>query len=212
MRARFLICALAVMALGFGGAVSADTLTIYDHFDNPANAINTTNWAPWGVTGTVADSKVTLAPGTGSWSGIDSTAVFGEGTYEFKYAGGIGLFGFEDAATGVPFVVVRNDMVSGHQWKLDVNGALGDAFTAAAGDVFDLTWSTTGFELAQNGNVVSSVSSPVAQQLSLMAAARAGTSLSLDYVGIRTVPEPSTLVLLSAGLVGLLAYASKKRR
>lgn len=212
MKTRFLIGALAVMILEFGGAVWADTLTIYDHFDNPADAINTTNWAPWGVAGTVADSKITLAPGTGSWSGIDSTAVFGEGTYEFKYAGGVGLFGFEDAATGLPYVVVRNDMVSGYQWKLDVNGTRGDAFTVAVGDVFDLTWSATGFDLAQNGNVVSSVSSPVTQQLSLMAAARKGTSLSLDYVGVRSVPEPATLILLSAGCVALLAYAWKKRK
>jgi hypothetical protein len=39
----------------------------------------------------------------------------------------------------------------------------------------------------------------------------AGT-VSLDYVSVTAVPEPGSMVLLSIGLVGLLAYAWRKRR
>ena len=34
----------------------------------------------------------------------------------------------------------------------------------------------------------------------------------MDYVGTTFIPEPSALVLASTGLLGLLAYAWRKRR
>lgn len=39
-----------------------------------------------------------------------------------------------------------------------------------------------------------------------------GLIVGVDSVRLNTVPEPSTLVLLSAGLFGLLAYAWRKQR
>lgn len=40
----------------------------------------------------------------------------------------------------------------------------------------------------------------------------AGSTFGIDSVSITAVPEPSTLVLLGAGLFGLLAYAWRKRK
>lgn len=211
-----------MVVVGFCAAVRAD-LVIYDHFENPPAALDAAKWAPWGSTSpnvTVSGSVVTLSAGSNAWCGMDSTAVFGQGTYEFKYAGGTGsqLFGFEDAATGLPYIAARNDILSGARWALFVNdgsGANNGAVFSApvAGDIFDLTWGAAGFELSRGGSVISSVSVPVTAQLSLFTSARKNCTISLDYVGtVTSTPEPSTLVLLSAGLIGLLAYAWRKRR
>ena len=87
MRSRILLCAMTLVVLGFVGVASAD-LVVVDHFDNPADALNTSIWTGYGGD-SVASSVVTVKGGGGvSWGEIATkrpayAAVDGM-TYEFK--------------------------------------------------------------------------------------------------------------------------------
>jgi hypothetical protein len=71
----------------------------------------------------------------------------------------------------------------------------------------------TGWEGYQNGTLVSTVNDAFSNVVTIsMWQGTSGHTMQFDSVSTGTVPEPSALVLLSVGLISLLAYAWRKRR
>lgn len=217
MRSRCLTCVLVLVALGFGAVASAD-MVVYDDFSG--TSLDTSKWGAYeaGPWPTVSGGNLNMA-GSSGWTELGSKGTFdaSANTFEWKYMGGAGTqyFGiyFNNYATGY---VVENTGAGG-AWRLENNGGVfGDTFSLAAGDTVRLVKNGSNFDASVNGGaVVSSVAvnpsntGPANFWFGLLGSG----SASFDYVSVGTpVPEPSTLGLLSAGVIGLLAYAWKKHR
>ena len=229
MKARFLVCALAIVALGLGSVASAD-LVIYDDF--PGTSLDTSLWktdASPAPQPTVSGSVVTTTSTT-SWNEMYSLSSWDPTTtnFEWKYAGGSGwgVMGVVKASgTGAD-----NDgysIVAGHPgglWGLaSTAGGAGQSFTGVnAGDIFDLRQevynSAPVMNLYKNNVWVSRIPAVYTTPMEFYqngCPTHPGDWMSVDYVGTgipAPTPEPSALVLLGIGLISLLAYAWRKRR
>ena len=198
--------------------MAAADLAVVDHFDNPTGALNTNTWTSYGGD-SVTDSVVTVQGVGTAWGEIASIATYdlsATPTYEFKFMGGAGdgMFGIWDSSTGGT-AFVRN--LGG--WRCVVGGDtnLGDVFTPDVGDIIQLHRATAGWEVYNNGALVSQVANlgtvgPAARID--ITGAPGGGQVMVDYVaaGVRVVPEPATATYLGSILVSLLAYAWRKRR
>lgn len=214
MRVRFQLSVLAIAFLALVGKASADTLAVYDHFDSPADEVNTSLWAKEGVVSVNASTLTTS--GASGWGDVLSTATFNtdtQQTYEFEYLGG-GSDGIMGLAGTTHTAYIRNYQGG---YRCMVNGSdLGATFSASSGDILDLVRTPDHWQVYQNGSLVSQsqtlgFAKGETANILLATAPNCGTD-SWGYVGVRTVPEPGTVMLLSVGLVGLLAYAWRKRR
>jgi hypothetical protein len=234
MRPRLLLGALAIAALGLCGVASAD-LVVYDNFDSAQ--VDTSLWTvDAGSTVSQSGSILTIGNGSGNsvWSGMHSTAQYdasAPNTYEFKYISG--------NAGANPYFGLIGDGPSGHnvffrppstnQWKFGINGvaASGTLSAPVTQHPYDFVRTANTWQLWDAGSpglgytdrnllyetATGTVVFDPGEKVSFWMAIRpAAGTLSLGYVAVNAVPEPSTVVLLTAGLVGLLAYAWRKRK
>ena len=84
--------------------------------------------------------------------------------------------------------------------------------------LYDIVWTNRSLQLKLNGSVVAtSTVVPRVQAMCFNLAVGDNSSgdsgyYRMDYVGTTAIPEPSALVLAATGLLGLLAYAWRKRK
>jgi hypothetical protein len=219
-------CVLVVVAMGFSGLASAD-MVVYDGFADLS--VTQGLWGNYqsGIWPTVSGGNLTIAGrDTGNnWSELGSNNTFkaSVNTFEWKYMGGAGdqLFGiyFNGYDTGY---TVENRTGAAGGWRINnglypsVPEALGSYFSLAAGNIVRIAKNGGNFDASVNGTVVSSVAAnPASTGLANLwfGTRPAGSTESFDYVSVGTqTPEPSSLIVMSAGVFGLLAYAWRKRR
>ena len=229
MRTRNVVCAAAIVVLGFCGAASAG-LIVYDNFPGPT--LNMANWQLQDAGKPTANNNLLTLSGSG-WEEINSSASWNAltTTFELEYAGGSGsqFFGISNypgpTGQGTGSVIVRSDSGGAGNWSLfsDLGGPQFAAFTApVAGDIYDFSYnSSTGHANLYKDGGTTPIASLAVSASAFMNPGNAvymyyGTNsgeLQSTYCGTYSnVPEPSTIVLLTAGLVSLLAYAWRKRR
>jgi hypothetical protein len=228
MRVRLSFCVLAISALalfGMAGAVSADML---DHFDGPG--LDTNVWtaaqytAPFTVG--VAGSKVTLSADGHTAAGEimtkDTSAVVEGDTMYFKLGAApvmngnnsMSVFGGWDTAS-TAHIQIGN---WGAGWNVEVGNGTSATNTSidapAAGDLFAIKWTPGSVVVERNGTPIvtdTGLTRPGSSSTMFVDAFQANATNQFDLIGVN-VPEPSVLVLLSTGVLGLLAYAWRKRR
>lgn len=224
MRARSWAIGLAVVALATFALTSvASAAVLYDDF--VGNSLDTNVWGvlPGGFTmPTVADSQVKFPAGAVN-AGLTSLDPVGPGdTMYFK----IGDPPVGQDCFGTANIGIRNDQTAGY-WQLVawnmVGGALQvyrgpDMGALNRGDVLKLAWNSDGSVAAYKNDVMygseNTVQLPTTQ---FIECAAVGTnSLAFDVISVNqappSVPEPSAVILLSTGLLGLLAYAWRRRQ
>ena len=226
MRNSFFGVVAFVVAMAFAGAATAE-IVVYDDFDG--TEVNPLSWTVQydgtSAPHTVVDSVLTLnAPGGlgGSTDNeVKSTGTWGYDTFGFEIASaftGSGN-GFGIGRTGAA-ATVRRDI--GGEWKLVVEKSGFDAYvggpiaTPEAGDVYKIVWSAAGVELYRGTHLEDSTSlSPSGSMgfhLFSYQNADGPSAAAYDSVSVGVVPEPSALLLMATGLIGLLAYAWRKRK
>jgi hypothetical protein len=216
--------------VGVGVAVG-DVLTIYDHFDG--TTIDTTKWtADDGVN--VGSSEVNLVTHTGADANLLSTAEWGYGTYDFKLGSTIhvgptgywvGDFGIGLGGTGTGYALMQNDSDgkggTDFLYRFCVNNGTTTSLSAVlpapeAGDLFQIVTTASSTELLRNGTTIATSTLVMTGARPMIAYSYWGVpaTLSFDWVGRGdvAVPEPGTMVLLTSGVIGLLAYAWRKKR
>jgi hypothetical protein len=199
----------------FGTAGSAWADYVYDHFNG--DALDATKWT-WDGTGsvTVADSAASIYH-----TYIGTTTDFGYGVYQVKFADaptGTGNVGFAPADWSSQ-IEMRNDTTGNGSWELYVRQPDGGKSqvalaTPAAGDVYTFDYSASAVKLFRNGSEVANVTTvfPVEGMGFAMGGGYGNNSFTMDYFAVGAIPEPSTSIILLTGLIGLLAYAWRKRR
>ena len=225
MRARYVFCVLAVVALAIFGVtrpVSATAIP-YDHFTAVSGVPDPGLWSvsSHGGTATEASSILTTTgvtmTSTSSWSSANTTFEFGLGNvapsngwsgqgndFGLTGSGGsVGLWsdwgngGWYFGIAGNPYVYMNNSPV--------------------AGQVFDISLIPGGAKLQSNdplqaGVYTMTVTGTVTGPLAFQMVNWGGVAATFDYVGTSTIPEPCSFALLVCGLIGLLAYAWRKRK
>ena len=222
MRSRCFSLGVVVVALAaFSAMASADT-AMYDDFNG--TELDMSKWYADTDQGfnvpTVSGGAVQLTNVTAT-ADINSVATWTVGTVlEFKMATaptGVGCFGYS-IGTGGPSTCVRNDQ-GGNVWQFVVDDQVsghaifrsGDIGAPQAGDVYKFVWKANSMDLLRNGSLVSSAAG-TSMRGNWGVFAYSSAQMSWDYVATSTVPEPATVTLLLTGVLGLLAYAWRKRR
>jgi hypothetical protein len=172
----------------------------------------------YGGSASQASSVVTIG-GAGFYE-IDSKSSWGHGTYTIKLgpnaptgSAGVGLID-----TG--FVNGMRVSNSTGAWMFEVwqggtshNVGIDDP---VGGEQYDIIWHADSVELQKNGIddyvVVTDVHPTGNMMFALYDGYPSVGSAQVDYVAAAPVPEPSTLVLLATGSLGLLCYAWRKRK
>lgn len=203
----------------------ADTV-VYDHFDGAT--LDLTKWyTPSGFLSPQqpGDSKLY------EWSLAATPCAFGSlSTWsvntqvDFKLAAApnkpdtagfcFGLVG------GVQSACLRNDQGAYPGWRFVVGNGVDPVYRSAAltapaaGDLYSVVWNSTSTSLLLNGTSIATTTVVPTVDMAVYSYTQKGIlRLTFDYVAVgSTVPEPSTIILLSTALVGLLAYAWRKRR
>jgi hypothetical protein len=223
---------LAIVTLGLCRVASAD-FTVYDHFDSAD--VDTSLWTV-DADSTVSQSGSILTIGNLSgnsvWSNMASTAQYdasAANSYEFKYIGSTGdanpYFGL--IGTAGHNIFFRPPATN--QWKFGINGvaASGTLTAPVAQHPYDFVRTANTWQLWDAGSpglgytdrnllyetAPGEVVFSPGEKVSLWMAIRPMSgSLSLGFVAVDAVPEPSVVVLLGSGVLGLLAYAWRKRK
>lgn len=168
------------------------------------------------------------------------TCVRGEDTSAGQYVGGdsatltftlganpgVCWFGFAGGSVDgtPPFAQFVYGSVSGQSgWYLNVVDKHGHNWASKnfgyglqqwhQGDVVSIKWAPTEVSATWagvNAGKCTVANLDVAMRINVMVTA--GNSVSFDSVTVSGVPEPSSLVLLTAGLIGLVCYAWRKRK
>jgi hypothetical protein len=210
-------CALSVLAMAVATA-SADV--VYDHFDAASLDMSKWNLESGAVAPTLASSVATFDSSNGTES-ILSTAGFGTGTYTFKLGAttpsgnGYMILGLGNGNNSIMF---RNDYNAGWEFVMSKDGVAsrsGALAAPGANDVYDIVWTSTLAELVKNNSTVLasySTGIPTVASMNMQLTSFLGGVIGFDYVGTKVVPEPSALILLATGLLGLLAYVWRKRK
>lgn len=146
----------------------------------------TGGWSGAGDSYTIPLADISLGSGT-YWLGIqaDITQEFGQGSFSLKAANGDST---SYVASGSSSINLSDNTLNGRYLQLDAFGDGGWTTGTYTGS-FPSDWST-----GYNSNPQ-------------------GLDLSFSLTGTTSAaPEPGALTLLAAGLVGLLAYAWRKRK
>lgn len=225
---------LAIAALVICGmAGTASATMFYDHFDG--TTLDATKWTTSlgdfdpvqtpAASVTVADSMVNVVSGlyaninsVATWSASDNaTATF---TIGAAFTGNNDSFGFcNNFSAGAPTIIMRNDIgPGGNQFTFYVADESSTvynpstAYALGAGDKVAFTWTPASVTLAINDVVVDGASTviPTGPIGLSMGTWLTGGGTHMDLVTV--IPEPSAMVLLATGLIGLLCYAWRKRR
>jgi len=118
------------------------------------------------------------------------------------------LSGYLDSRTCQAYdVYVANDINSTYGLLYSISSSLADNIEASKTDVLVTAVGSSGGVIASNVGAIKIVfQDPVADNFVTV-------YRELDVIGTASaIPEPNTLMLLATGLIGLLAYAWKKRK
>ena len=221
MRSRIFFGTLALAVVGMCSVASA-TLIVYDDFDSAS--LDLAKWGQFDTTGTSTQSaSVITLTGGAAWSTLRSTQTYDgavQNSYEFKYIGSTLTTG-DSPYVGVATADASTSAVvraAAGTWYFSVDNALvGASITApSSGDIWNIVRTADTWQLLVNGSLTRESASGVGPQsgdaLSYLMQVRPNDVIQLDYVGLQVVPEPMTIAMLTPGLVGLLAFARRKRR
>jgi hypothetical protein len=237
MRPSLLAGALVIVGLGLCGFAAAE-MVVYDHFDSAE--VDTGLWnVDAGSAVSQSGSILTLGSGSSNpgWSGMTSTNTFdasAPNTYEFKFINAVssnganpyfGLYNVSDPGGNTNVFVRKNG-----GWGFYVNGAKVSDInapvsqhpfdfvrTANTWQVWDMwgggTWVPTLAAESAPGNVGFAPGDRASLWMAIRPSAGA-EQLSLGYIAVDavTTPEPAMFVLMGSALLGLLAYAWRKRK
>ena len=226
MRIRLISVVLALVAFGSVGAVSGATI-LYDDFNG--TELNTSKWsasASDGASASVNSSELTLATTTGDWpsvnvySGVECDTGAVAFTLGASNMSGAVNFGFHTAPGGGSVgIEVGNDRGGWRLWVGDgTNNYLSDVFTAPkADDVWTIVRASDSIKVYDNGTLLATDTTllPIGAQRVHMSVY---TEYGVSSVGFHSVsltdavPEPSTMLLLTSALIGLMAYAWRRRK
>jgi hypothetical protein len=201
--------------------------TVIFQDDFLGTAIDTNNWvadATVNVSSSVAHLNSTTGRAaiysTTTWSAADALYYnFKVGANFTEVAGGGNFFGLEsglyDASN--PQILLRSE--SGNLlFRVDDNAgnvyAPLTAVSLLAGDTVSFGWSSAGVNLYKNGTLIDSTTVSPAGPMLVQAYSFGGAIQNYDVFSITDtapIPEPNSLVLVATGLIGLLAYAWRKR-
>jgi hypothetical protein len=185
--------------------------------------IVSTRTASGGDTGTVTvgNSLVTVSANS-DWVGAFGVETFLNTDVSIKVGADYAaqcVFGLEKA--GVGRIVLRNDWgVNGYvlqTWDGGGSQQSGVLFSnLTAGDRFDFTWSAGVATVSRDGSLLATNTNyvPAAPLAFVLGSGWQTPALSFDYVALGTgaIPEPSAMILLLTGLLGLFGYAWRKRK
>jgi hypothetical protein len=232
MRSFLRLGTLAIVTLGLCGVASAD-FAVYDNFDSAD--VDTSLWTvDAGSTVSQSGSILTIGnpSGNSDWNGMTSTAQYdasAANAYEFKYINSTGEANPYFGLLGTEGHNVYFRPPAPNQWRFGINGVAASGVLTApvAQHPYDFIRTANTWQLWDAGspglgytdrNLVYEtapgdvVFNPGEKVSFWMAIRPMAGSLSLGYVAVDAVPEPSVLVLLGSGLLGLLAYAWRKRK
>ena len=237
LRTISLFCAVALL-VGSATVVSATPITVFDNEFNATWDIDTDGNGTWDLTG-VASFAGNIAPGwkyreTGGttcpqiWTATISGASPASGPYplnNYPNAAGAGVVysagGWATGASTTEFSTVGGGSTYTVDWNsvpsvggdvvqmtASVYQGSGTGGTLLASNVMGVNQSHT-FSFAGTGGVVT-----LETKLTNASGTNNDTDFVLNYVKVTgdVVPEPSTIVLLGMSVLGLLAYAWRKRK
>jgi hypothetical protein len=148
---------------------------------------------PFNMVGANGNNAIVFEPAAPGTADISQTFTSGSGlaTFSFDYSGADPAYG--GGSSGILSVTIDGNPVT-FAAATTIPTVFGSGWLSATSDSFSLA---AGSHTLVIGAVVGSGYYGQA---------------GIDNLSISQVPEPSTLALLSAGLVGLLAYAWRKRK
>jgi hypothetical protein len=214
MKTRILSACAMFGVLLIASAASADYV-VYDDFG--AATLDMSRWslAEGGSAPTLDGSIATFDSASGTKDILSSTA-YGYGSYKFKLGatapGSYSIIGLDNAGSGL---YVRNDNhYPATEWDFHVGSIKNSIIAPAAGDELEIVWSASSAQLWKNGDllVTQTTNLPTVTSANLKLTAYFGGAMTVDTVSTNPVPEPSAIILIATGLIGLLAYAWRKRR
>jgi hypothetical protein len=229
MRLRSSYFVLAISALAIFGMAGAASATFIDHFDGTAldtGVWNSTQYTATYTT-TVAGSMLTqVAAGHSSAGELmtkDTSAVVQGDTMYFKLgaapilnaANAMVVFGgWDPTTTGNPHIQIGNWAAG---WNVEISDGTTTHNTAisapAAADLYSVAWTSGSVVVSRNGSplVTDTTAVPGSGVSMFVDAFVANGTTQYDFIGVN-LPEPSVLVLALTGVLGLLAYAWRKRK
>lgn len=208
------ISSWALVAPALADTLTLDSLTPLGGAAGPFDitGVGNLDWIVYGVTDKAGGTAIGSASAGGvgqdssypSFSYTDGIAIGPYGTTEASVKP-VYLFGWTDQS--VPISLPAGSSGTLTVWS--ATGGLADNYTATLGG---LTASYSQNAPVYYAKAVFSFHTDTAQTLTWTGTAPNGGNVGVFAIAVSTVPEPATLILLPSGLLGLLAYAWRKRK